>query len=519
MVSSRPIIISTSEKKHKGGEDMGQSSHLESEFKSFLAEMDAYRELVTLAQWDMRTKIPAKAVEKRSEAVGLLAEKMHEMTTSEKMKGFIDSLQGTEDPILQKVLRECEENYSRSSKIPNQEYREFVMLQVKSEAVWQEAREKDDFSLFQPYLEKMVEINIRFAEYWGYDKNRYDALLHNYEPGMTVETLDKVFPKVRDSLSSLLERIHASGSVPDTSFLTAAFPKQAQKEFSIELLKQMGYDFNAGRLDETIHPFAITLNTEDVRITTRYDENDFRMAVFGTVHEGGHALYEQNIGKEYAGSPLATGTSMGIHESQSLFWENFIARNSTFWKKNYETFLEYAPSSFHDVHPDEFYRSINEVKPSLIRIEADELTYPLHIMVRYELEKELINQEIAVKDLPRLWKEKMADYLGIEPPTDREGVLQDIHWAGGDFGYFPSYALGYMYAAQFSHTMQKQLDVEALLEAGDLEPIKNWLSENIHRHGKSKKPLELVKEVTGETLRSEYLIEYLTGKYENIYRI
>jgi carboxypeptidase Taq len=286
------------------------------------------------------------------------------------------------------------------------------------------------------------------------------------------------------------------------------------------LLRQLDYDFDAGRLDETVHPFAITLNPGDVRITTKYDESDFRTAVFGTIHECGHAVYEQNISKDLIGTPLCDGTSMGIHESQSLFFENFIGRNKQFWKKNYDLLKQYASGQFDAVPLDEFYEAINEAKPSLIRIEADELTYVLHIMVRYEIEKDLFDGSLEVKDLPRIWNEKMEEYLGIRPPSDATGVLQDVHWSGGDFGYFPSYALGYMYAAQFKHAMLKDIpNFDQLLFEGNIAPVRSWLTERIHQYGKLKKPLEILQDVTGEGLNAAYLATYLEDKYKNIYDI
>ncbi|MEN2464874.1 carboxypeptidase M32 [Ornithinibacillus sp. FSL M8-0202] len=499
---------------------MATISEMEKEFKDYLKEINAMREAVTLIQWDLRTKIPKKGVEQRSEVVGYLSQKIHQMQVSDKMKAFIDALKdNTEDEIIQKSILECLDTYEKNRKIPEDEYREYVMLQSKSEAVWQEARNKADFSLFQPYLEKLVAYNIKFANYWGYKENIYDALLNNYEPGVTVKTLDEVFPKVRKSLSDLLQKIQQSSVKPNTDLLTAHFPKQAQEAFSVEILNRMGYDFDAGRLDDTIHPFEITINLNDVRITTRYDEQDFRMAVFGIIHEAGHALYEQNIDKRLEGTPLASGTSMGIHESQSLFWENFLGRNNVFWESHYDVFKKYAPKHFAQVDLHDFYQAVNEVKPSFIRIEADELTYPLHIMIRYELEKALINGEIEVKDLPQLWNEKMVEYLGVEPPTDKEGVLQDIHWAGGDFGYFPSYALGYMYAAQFKDKMSESIQIDEVIKSGDFAPIRKWLTENIHQYGKMKKPLDILKDVTGEGLNPDYLINYLTSKYRDIYKL
>ncbi|MGP4060022.1 carboxypeptidase M32 [Halobacillus sp. H74] len=484
-----------------------------------LKEQSSYGEAIGLMAWDMRTKAPKKGIESRSEVLGVLSQKVHEIQTSAEMRSYIDELKGkVADPIVQKSLEEAEETYDKTAKIPTKEYREYVTLQSKAESMWAEAKENDDFESFRPYLEKLVEYNRKFADYWGYETHRYDALLHNYEPGVTVEVLDEVFPKVREALTELLQQIQSAPEQPDPSVLEGHFPKMEQAQFSEEILKKMGYDFDAGRLDETLHPFAIGLNSNDVRVTTKYDESDFRTAIFGTIHEGGHALYEQNIDDKLAFTPLATGTSMGIHESQSLFWENFIARSEGFWKNHYELFQEYAPVQFKTLSLGEFYPAVNEVKPSLIRIEADELTYCLHIMVRYELEKALIAGEIEVKDLPEMWNQKMEDYVGIRPESNAEGVLQDIHWSGGDFGYFPSYALGYMYAAQLEAQMRKELDVDQCIEKGDFQRIKAWLTKNVHQYGKMKKPLEILHDVTGEGLNPEYLIEYLTNKYKNIYK-
>lgn len=354
----------------------------------------------------------------------------------------------------------------------------------------------------------------------GYEGNKYNTLLDMYEPGITVEILDQVFAEVRDAIIPLVKKISDSSNKPDTSFIFKHFPKDKQKDFSLKILEQMGYDFNSGRLDETVHPFATGLNPGDVRVTTRYDEGDWRTAVFGTIHEGGHALYEQNISKKLIGTPLCDGTSMGIHESQSLFYENIVGRDFSFWKHNYNVLKEYADGQFDEINLNDFYRAINESKPSFIRIEADMLTYPLHIIIRYEIEKGIFNDEIEVKDLPQVWNDKYEKYLGIRPGNNAEGVLQDVHWSGGSFGYFPSYALGYMYAAQFKNAMLKELpNFDELLATGNLKPIKEWLTENIHQYGKLKKPLEILHDVTGEGLNAKYLIDYLTDKYTKVYNL
>ncbi|QXE00228.1 carboxypeptidase M32 [Terribacillus sp. DMT04] len=490
------------------------------QYWDLIQEQKAYEEAIALMHWDLRTKAPKAGMEQRAEAIGYLSQQAHRLSTSDRLKELIDELKpSATDDILVKSLAESEKEYDRNKKIPEAEHKAYIMLQSKAESVWGEAREKGDFSLLQPYLEELVAYKKKFASYWNPNQHAYDVLLDLYEPGITMKKLDEVFPALRKSLTQLLEQIKQSPVKPDVSVLETHFSKEQQKAFTVAVLKKMGYDFDAGRLDDTIHPFEITLNSNDVRITTRYDEEDFRMAVFGTIHEGGHALYEQNISDKLAATPLAGGTSMGIHESQSLFWENFVARSEAFWKGHFEEFKTYAPASLQEIDFAAFYQAVNEVKASYIRIEADELTYALHIMIRYELEKALFKDEITVAELPEIWNKKMKEYLGIVPESDAQGVLQDIHWSGGDFGYFPSYALGYMYAAQFNKKMRESLDTDSLIEAGDFAPIKQWLTEQIHQYGKAKKPLELLQDVTGEGLNADYLVTYLTEKYSKIYQL
>lgn len=489
-------------------------------FKSYLKKIKSYEEALNLMAWDIRTMAPKKGMDQRSVVIGQLSETIHSLKTSAEMKRFLDQLPKivSDDPVMTRTLHICQKEYDRDSKIPSAEYAAFVTLRSKAETVWQEAREKDDFSLLAPYLEKLVDYNQRFSDYWGYENNRYNGLLDQYEPGLTTDVLDPVFENLKEALMSLLSKIHKSTVEIDANQLLHYFPKDKQQAFSLNILDKMGYDFDAGRLDETIHPFAIGINPGDVRVTTRYDEDDFRTAIFGTIHEGGHALYEQNIDPTLAFTPLSEGASMGIHESQSLFWENFIGRSEAFWESQYKTFLSYAPEAFQSIEQSSFYKAINEVKPSFIRIEADELTYALHIILRYELEKELISGQLKVADLPDAWNDKMEAYLGIRPTSDRLGVLQDIHWAGGDFGYFPTYALGYMYAAQLHEAMSHHVNIPMMIKTNDFEPMKEWLTEHVHRHGRMKEPLDIIKDVTGEGLNPDYLTNYLTNKYQAIYQ-
>ncbi|MBP2241309.1 carboxypeptidase Taq [Cytobacillus eiseniae] len=498
-------------------------SDVEKDFLDYVKKMEAYNEALALIFWDLRTGAPKKGIEQRSEVIGMLSSDVFQMSTSEEMAQYIEKLSKDHaelSEVTRKTLHECKKGYDRNKKIPAEEYKEYVILQSKSESVWEEAKEAADFEMFRPYLEKLVEKTKQFIQYWGYEGNKYNTLLDMYEPGVTVEVLDQVFGDLREKIVPLVQSISKSEYKPETNFLFTHFSKEKQREFSLEILKQMGYDFNAGRLDETVHPFATGLNPGDVRVTTKYDETDFRTAVFGTIHEGGHALYEQNIALELVGTPLCDGTSMGIHESQSLFYENFVGRHPSFWKKNYDLLKEYASGQFNDVSLEDFYRAINESKPSLIRIEADELTYPLHIMIRYEIEKGLFNDEIKVSDLPIIWNEMYEQYLGVKPENDAQGVLQDVHWSGGSFGYFPSYALGYMYAAQLKNSLIKDVpNYDQLLEEGNLIPIKEWFTENIHQYGKMKQPLEILKDVTGEGLNANYLIDYLYDKYSKVYQL
>ena len=511
---------------NEGGTNMSQSIlQMEKDFFDYNKKISAYNEALALIYWDLRTGAPKQGINQRAEVIGVLSSEVYDLSVSETMAAYLATLSSKEaqpviSDITKKLVEECTKEYDHKRKIPSGEYKEYVILLSQAESIWEEAREKADFELYRPYLEKIVAMNKRFIEYWGYKGNKYNTLLDLYEPGMTVEVLDQVFSDLRANIVPLVRKIANSTQKPVTDYLYKTISREKQQAFTKEILNQMGYNFAAGRLDDTVHPFETAINRGDVRITTRYDESDFRMAVFGTIHEGGHALYEQNIAEELAGTPLCAGTSMGIHESQSLFYENFVGRHVSFWKKNYSLLKEFAEGQFDAIDVNEFYRAINESKPSLIRIESDELTYTLHIMIRYEIEKALMNDEIEVKDLPQVWNDKYEEYLGVRPSHDGEGVLQDVHWAGGSFGYFPSYALGYMYAAQFKHAMLRDIpEYDQLLEEGNLLPIKNWLTLHIHHYGKMKKPLEILHDVTGEGLNAKYLIEYLTEKYSNVYQL
>ncbi|WP_126427668.1 carboxypeptidase M32 [Brevibacillus marinus] len=503
----------------------GKQEKLVQDFLAYVKKMVSYSRAISVLYWDMRTQAPRKGLEARAELISVLAGEEFALSTAPQMGEYLAALTepavfDTLNPIVQGTIRECQKTYERNRKLPPDEYQAFVLLTNQAETVWEEAREKNDFALFRPYLEKIVQTLIQFVDYWGYEGNRYNTLLDEYEPGMTVDQLDGIFAKLREKTIPLVAAIAASAHKPDTSFLKQPFALAEQEAFGRYILERIGYDFQAGRLDRSAHPFAIGIAPTDVRITTRYDQQHFNVALFSSIHEAGHALYEQNISLDLYGTPLCDGASFGIHESQSRFWENMIGRSQAFWEHFYPDLKKAFPAQFAGVELDQFYGAINEATPSLIRTEADELTYNLHIMIRYEIEKALINQTIEVGELPEIWKAKMREYLGIVPENDREGVLQDMHWSGGSFGYFPSYSLGNVYAAQFAHAMRQQIgDYEQLIAAGEFAPIRDWLRENIHQYGKLKSPAQLLADVTGEAVNADYLVNYLEHKFKAIYRL
>ena len=431
-------------------------------YLSLVKKMGQYEEALCLLNWDLRTGSPKKGVERRSEVIGLLSTESFKLSVSEEMEGYlhffsdpanVDKL----EPMEQKMVMESNREFNLSRRIPADEYEAYVVLTAQSESVWEEAKDQSNFAMFQPYLEKIVATTQHFIDLWGYEGHKYNALLDQYEPGMTIAQLDQIFGSLKEQLIPLVSAVGQSEHQPDTHFLNQRFTKSQQQAFNIYILKELGYDFAAGRLDETVHPFAMTVNLGDVRITTRYLEDQVVSALFGTIHECGHALYEQNISPLLLGTNLCTGTTMGIHESQSRFWENVVGRSRAFWQRYFPHLQQAFPGQLDDVSSEQFYQAINEAKPSLVRIEADELTYNLHIIMRYEMEKALIGGDVKVADLPAYWNEKSQQYFGIVPPDDGMGVLQDVHWSGGSFGYFPSYALGNMYAAQFTHTLKQQM--------------------------------------------------------------
>ncbi len=477
-----------------------------------------FQSALNLIEWDFETHMPKKAFAKRAEAIGIISSFVFQYLTSDELGKLIAQAENEAKSEEDKALVYfAKKDYEKQRKIPPKLWQKFSVETSKAQAIWEEAKEKSDFSIYADQLEKVVEIVIEIAEKIGYERNRYDALLDFFEPGMTTEKLNELIPPLKKFLTEAVNKI-TEKEKPTDMFRKYEFDIQKQKELSKKVLEIMGYDFGAGRIDISAHPFTTTIGPYDVRITTRYDVHDLKNSFYSTVHEGGHALYEQGIPEEYRGLPIGDGASMAIHESQSRFWENIVARSLPFWKffkpiaeEYFEIFKEYSA--------EDIWRASNIVERSLIRTEADEVTYNLHIMLRFDIEEALINRKIKVKDLPRVWNEKMKEYIGIVPSNDREGVLQDVHWAHGTFGYFPSYMLGNLYSAQIYYALLNDIDFDKEIELGNFDKILNWLRKKVHRKARTKEPNKLIKEISGEELSEGYFIKYIKEKYKKVYNI
>ncbi|MEQ8154601.1 MAG: carboxypeptidase M32 [Clostridiaceae bacterium] len=494
-----------------------------SEFKEYIKDMENTKQALDLIYWDKMVMMPKKAADVRTEIIAHISEQLFNLQTSSKLKEFIDFFEPISadlDKVSKSMVDTLKKEYEEYKKIPADRYREYVILASKSETAWEEAKEKNDFSIFKPYLEKVISFQKEFIGYWGFKNHRYNTLLNKYEKDITTDVLDKVFGELRDSLVDLIKRINNSKVNIRPEILKGTYSKTAQKELGLYALKLIGFDMEAGRLDESVHPFTTNFSNKDVRLTTHYYEGDLLSSLFSTIHEGGHGIYEQGISDSLSSTWLAQGASMGIHESQSRFYENIIGRSREFLSYLYtnkiiELFPDLKNADFED-----FYKRVNKVETSLIRTEADELTYSLHVIIRYEIEKAIFDEEVSVDDLPRIWKEKYKQYLGVTPSNDSEGILQDMHWSDGSFGYFPSYALGNIYGAQLLNAMKKDIpDYKKMLRAGHIGAVTKWLNENVHIHGAVYSPAELIEKVTGEQLNSKYFIDYLEEKYGRIYHV
>ncbi len=500
-----------------------KSSAVYERLQTRLRDVTNLRAAAAVLEWDQEVNMPPKGTDARGRQLGTLNAHAHTLFTCEET-GDLISQAGEDaehlDPDARSLVNEAAYDYDRARRIPEVFVRRFSEARSRAYQAWLEARKRSDFALFLPHLETIVRLCREEAEYLGYRENPYDALLEGYERGMTTAELRRIFSVLGTSQRELTARIGAAQESPGPDWLRQSWDVNRQWEFSLRVLRDMGYDFDAGRQDRSAHPFTTNFSIHDVRITTRLSEDDFFSALFSSIHEGGHALYEQGFREEDEGLLLAAAPSLGMHESQSRLWENLIGRSLAFWTHYLPTLRELYPGQLDRVGAEQLYRAANRVSPSLIRVEADECTYNLHIILRFELEVALIEGNLAVADVPAAWNEKMKRYLGVIVPNDALGCLQDIHWSHGSFGYFPTYALGNLYAAQLFNTMKQEVPgFDAQIERGEFRGCLDWLRSRIHRTGRRKTAIEIIHEATGTPPEPGVFLAYLESKYGSLYNL
>ena len=525
------------EKKHSEYEELMQ----------YLEEAQAYETALILFEWDEETLAPEEAGSRTARIQGVLSSSYQRIMMSERVKELVDKclqeltgkegsaqdeadgsekitletpdMELTEDGIRYAILKSAKRTIEEISCIPPEEYRAYQELISKSTRIWTKARKENDFASFALVLKEIIDYQKKFASYRQKEGQKlYDVMLDSFEPGFTMEKLDEFFDMLKEHIVPLLKQVMESPVRIQDDFLDGDYSEEKQRELAEYLAKYVGFDFSKGVLAVSAHPFTTNLHNRDVRITTHY-KSRVDSSAFSVIHESGHAIYEFGIDDRLSQTPAGQGTSMGMHESQSRFFENIIGRSEAFWIPVYGKLKELFPEQLKGVGREMFVRAINKVQPGLIRTEADELTYSLHVLVRYELEKRLIEEDLDVNELPKLWADKYEEYLGIRPANDADGVLQDIHWAQGSFGYFPSYALGSAFGAQMLFQMKKEMDFDRLLEEGKLDVIREYLRKHVHRYGKMKDSREILKDMTGQDFNSQYYVEYLEEKYRRLYAV
>lgn len=492
--------------------------------------VDKLREVGTLGSiqsvlaWEERTYMPRGGAKLRSEQLSLLSGMVHEKFTDPRIGELLSELEGSElagDPESPEAvnIREARHDYDKMTKLPGDLVKEITKVTSLAQGEWAEARARKDFKQFEPWLKKVMDLTVKKAEAYGYEGEPYNALMDDFEKGMTVDQVEDVFKNLRDELVTLLEKIKGGPKQPDKGIVERDYPVEMQKVFGESVAQAMGFSFRQGRLDVTTHPFCSGIGPGDTRITTRYNPKRLNDALFGIMHEAGHGLYEMGLNKEdYHGTPMGESVSLGIHESQSRMWENQVGRSLPFWKYFFPQAQRIFKPSLDDVTLDQFYGAINHVAPSYIRVEADEATYNLHILLRFELERALVTGDLKPADVPGEWNDRFEKYFGVKVDNDANGCLQDIHWSAGLVGYFPTYTLGNLHSAQFFNQAKKELgDLDEQLERGNLRPLREWLREKIHLQGNRYRAPELQEKVSGRPLSHKPLIDYMNKKYADIY--
>ncbi len=493
--------------------------HTYEQFIRSVREIGQLESAAALLDWDAEVNMPPNGLSIRAEQLSLLSRLVHERRTDPRLGDMIAKLEGhAEDEVQATNLRETRRAYDRAVKIPAVLVERIARVTTVAKDAWARARKNNDFPAFAPHLAEIVDLKRQIADAVGYTSERYDALLDEFEPGMTSAEVSRLFAELRTPLAQFVQLLAAAPHQPDSSILSRRYPVEMQKLWSRQAAERIGFSFDSGRIDTSTHPFCSGTGPGDVRLTTRYYEDYFPAAVFGTLHEAGHGMYEQGLPTEHVFTPRGQAASLGIHESQSRLWENFVGRSLPYWRRFYPQCRVAFAEALGDVSLDQFYAAINAVRPSLIRVEADEVTYNLHIIVRFELERDLIDGRVAIDDVPQAWNAKMKDLLGVEPSSDAEGCLQDIHWSMGAIGYFPTYALGNLYAAQFHEAIRRTMpDFDAQIENGEFSSLLGWLRKNIHAHGQRYRPAELVQHATGAPPSVQPFIRYIQQKFRPIY--
>ena len=474
--------------------------------------------------WDERTKMPPGGAGARADQVATLARLGHELLIADELAGLIERagdelVDADPDSDEARLVRVARRDTGKARRVPTDLRAEISRTSSLAEQAWVKARRDSDFGAFRPHLERNVELARRYVECFMPHEHPYDPLLDDYEPGMTIAELEPVLASLRDGLRPLVERL-ADGAPPDDACLHGSFPVPRQRELCADVLAALPLAEDERRLDDTVHPFAAAISPTDLRITTRYDEGYLGTGLWSVLHEAGHAMYENGVPRELARSPLGHGLSLGFHESQSRLWENWVGRSHPFLGHLLPRLADAFPDAFAGVDAEGLFRAANRVRPSLIRVEADEVTYNLHIVVRFELEVAMFTGELEVADLPEAWSVRMRDYLGVDVPDDASGVLQDVHWAGAAFGYFPTYALGNVIAGQLWELIATELpEIHEQLSRGELEPLRDWLRERLHRHGAKFEPAEMIERLTGGPLDTAPLLRQLEAKYSAVYAL
>ncbi len=497
------------------------SADLYNDYREQMRKIADVKNALAVLQWDQETYLPVKGASFRGQQIATLSELSHQLFTEKKLGDVLEELVLRND-LSKKEKKNVEislEDYNKQKKFTSSFVREMSEAVSRSFHAWITARKENNFSFFEKDLDALIQLKKQEANLLGYANHPYDALLDEYEKGCTVSMLDNIFNEIKEPLKALLDKIMAAKQVDD-SFLKQHYPKQQQWDFGMDIIKQLGFDFEAGRQDISEHPFTTSFNKNDVRITTRIDENDFSNMLWSCIHETGHALYEQGLPESEYGLPSGEYTSLSIHESQSRLWENNVGRSLPFWQYHYPSLQKIFSSQLKNINAEDFYKGINKVEPSLIRTESDELTYHFHVMIRYEIEKLLIEDNLLTKDIPAYWNEQYQKYLGVHVTDDKNGCLQDVHWSHGSFGYFATYSLGSFYAAQFYNAAEKtEPQLSTYIKNGENSFLLNWLRENIHQYGKMFKSEELCLNACGEKLNIKNFLEYLLDKYTKIYNL